>query len=444
MPRLLPLAALTLLALTGCGHQTSLLEPLMSSGPTLSAADFRAPDAPHADLNSSLAAAPAPALASDTTPSGTPLPPNPAVAANDAVPVNVEAIPGSPDLTTGAPAPVEEASLLDIKVGDINGRPIFASDFFAEFEDRLIAESRQLTRQNWTAEVRGGIRLRLKRLIDDELLRAEALESIPTAVREAGLRRFFDANRANVQSQAGGSLTAAQQRLLEESGLTLEEWLRQRRDEQLVNMSVQTIVEGVQVSGRDIRNYYERNYDTYNPQPRARFRQITVGSDNAAGVAQVTEALAAGTPFTDIASRQPNSFNRATGGLIEIAFDGELTQATLFTLEPLNNAARALTPGQWVGPIVYGNNGVLTSWLYLETIDRSTRSLYEAQIEISGNLKLAQAEERRDQLVARLRQRASFTSEEEMAQRLLQIALARYYPPNQPEPQQRPGIVPRP
>ena len=250
--------------------------------------------------------------------------------------------------------------------------------------------------------------------------------------------------KRQIQSQAGGSLTAAQQRLLEESGLTLEEWLRQRRDAQLVNMSVQSIVESVQVSGRDIRNYYDRNYDTFNPRPRARFRQITVGTENAAGVAQVSAALADGTPFDQIASQQPNSFNRATGGLVEVEFDGELNQAALFTLEPLNNAARTMSPGQWVGPVTYGNNGVLTAWLYLESVDRSTRSLYEAQMEIAGDLKLAEAEARRDQLVARLRQRASFTSEAEMAQRLLQVALARYYPPNQPEPQQRPGLTPRP
>lgn len=433
--------------MAGCGGQSNLLEPLVGpSGPTLTAGDFRAPDAPSALSAAPVAASVSP-FAPESTPAGSALPANPAAAAIEPPadqPIQIEAVAGAPDLTGAAPAPVEQAALLDIKVGDINGRPIFASDFFAEFEDRLIAESRQLTRQNWTTAVREGIRSRLKRLIDDELLRAEALESIPNEAREAGLRRFFEANRAQVQSQAGGSLTAAQQRLFEESGLTLEEWLRERRDAQLVNMSVQTIVEGVQVSGRDIRNYYDRNYDTFNPRPRARFRQVTVSTENAAGMAQVSAALAAGTPFEQIASQQPNTFNRATGGLVEVEFDGDLSQAALFAIEPLNNAARTMTPGQWVGPIAYGNNGVLSAWLYLEAVDRTTRSLYEAQIEIAGNLKLAEAEARRDQLVARLRQRASFTSEEEMAQRLLQIALARYYPPNQPEPQQRPGLTPRP
>ena len=89
------------------------------------------------------------------TPAGSGIPSSPAAAAGspsnpapegtsggEVTPDRVEAVVGGPDLSGGAPAPVEPATMLDVKVGDVNGRPIFASDFFEDMERFLIEEAR--------------------------------------------------------------------------------------------------------------------------------------------------------------------------------------------------------------------------------------------------------------------------------------------------------------
>lgn len=442
----------------GCSGGARLLEPLTGpGGERLTPADFRsegvsglgtASGGPGvSSVAGSSGEGPA-MLDPASTPVGSPLPSNPIAAANQPTISTIEAMPGGPTLSASAPPPVESAALLDVKVGDINGLPIFASDFFAEMEERLIAESRLETRRNWTEKAAGRIGQHLDQIIAGELLRAEALENLPQQTREAGLGRLLDRERAAIQSRSGGSLAEAQRRVMQERGLTMEEYLAQFRDESLTQLSIEQIRNGIQISGRDIRNYYERNYDKYNPRPRAQFRLITVLTSNTEGTEQVRAALASGTPFEQVASASPNSFNRAVGGTVDpVEFEGEFSQASLFPAEALNNAAHTLTPGQWTGPIVYGNNGAVTAWLYLSGIDRSTQSLYDAQISIARLVRDSQTEERFMETIDRLSKRASFTARDEMVRRLLQIATQRYYPPGQPEPRDpapslTPGLTP--
>lgn len=437
----------------GCSGGSRLLEPLAaSSGPRLAASDFRSPDAqPALPPIAPDAVRPAgTALDARATPTRIGLPanptaavvPDPVITAHHADPLTVEAVPGPPEISGAAPPPVEGASLLDAKVGDINGRAIYASEFLAPMAARLRATSFEKTRSQWINDTRTEITEALRRLIVDELMRAEALETIPAANREVGLSRFLAANRAGLQSQAGGSLTEAQRRLMEEQGLTIEQWLRRGQDYQLVRLTEQIIERGVQISGRDIRNFYERNHEAFNPLPTAVFRRITVRTADADAVAAVRDALERGEAFAQVAARPPNTFSRADGGIITFEFEDPFEQATFFNIDALNDAARSLTQGRWVGPIAYGAGGVLSDWIMLEGVARASRPLYEAQLEISEVLRRREVQARRTQFINRLRDRASFTSEPEMVQRLLEIAAARYYPPGQSEP--RPGAAPPP
>lgn len=442
MPTLMRLAAVVLGvplgALAGCSGGARLLEPLAPSGARLTASDFRAPDAGPGGALAAPQADPVVLLDTPTTPTGMPLPTNPRAAANqpDVRPISVEAVAGGPEFSGAVPPPIEPSSLLDVKVGDINGRPVFASDFFADMEDRLIAESRLKTRRAWTTDVSRRIREKLQVIIAGELLRAEALEILPQDSREAGLGRLLDRERAAIQSRAGGSLTEAQRRLMEERGLTLEEYLDQLQDQRLVQLSIEQLGRGIQVSGRDIRNYYERNYEQFNPPATARFRQITVLASSVDAQARIAEALARGEPFADVAARPPNVTSPQAGGLVEITFEGEYGSARLFASEALNAAAQRLSAGQTAGPII---DGPLAHWIRLERQGRTTRSLYEAQLEISTILSTRARNDLLAKTVRQLSERASFTSEDEMVQRLLQIATARYYPPTQGEPAAQPA-----
>jgi len=440
------------MALGGCSGGVSVVEPLSGPpGERLTAADFRGANGAAVGLGSPAWGVAAPPFEPAVTPAGAPVPANPTAAANQPATegsapggaTQVEATVGGPDLSGASPSAVESAALLDVKIGDINGRPIFASEFFEDMEERLIAESRLKPRRQWLEDTSDRISEKLGNIIAGELLRAEALESLPQEQREAGLGRVMARERAAIQSRAGGSLTQAQRELMEREGITLEEYLTQFQDRSLVNLSLQQMRQSVQVSGRDIRNYYERNYDDFNPKPSARFREIVVLSANAQAQAAVSAALASGTPFEEVAAGPLNTSTfRAQGGQRVVEFDGEYGQANLLNNEALNRAAWGLEPGEWTGPVSYGQGGVLTAWIYLERLTTSGRSLYEAQIEIAADLRDRETMQKFRETIERLSERASFTSEQQMVQRLLAIAMERYYPPGQPEPTAAPGFRP--
>ncbi|MCA9287170.1 MAG: hypothetical protein KDA05_01210 [Phycisphaerales bacterium] len=451
--RLLAASVLVLL-LGACSSRPTLLEPLTSTpGPRLSASDFRQPDAPAAvgpfvqtpgvpvsvppPITDPVGVSPtAPSNSAAAAQSGNRTPAGP----NDPAPGTVVVDPNPPNLTGSAPAPVGRPMLIDVKVGDINGRPVFANEFLAPMEARLRALSLELPRAAWTREARESIQGALITTLQSELLAAEALESIPPAAREVGLTRVLNATRQRTLARAGGSITEAQRRLLEERNQTLEQFLREQQEAQLVGLSRENLIRGIQVSGRDIENYYLRNSDTFNPPPSARFRRIDAVAAQAQTVANITEALARGTPFEEVAASNLNAPNRrANAGLVVVPFAGEYAQGEFFNNAELNDAARRLRPGEWAGPITYFN-GQLVTWLRLERVTDDSRTLYEAQIQISDTLRQQELVQRAEELIARLRERASFTSETEMIDRLLAIATQRYYPPEQAEPNPGAGV----
>ena len=188
--------------------------------------------------------------------------------------------PGAPLVLGGTGAPVEAPQLLDAKVGDINGRPVFVSEFLAPLEGRLRAEADRQSRDEWMRTAAGMIQQEMRSLITDELLKAEALSRL-TVDQKAGLRRFLDDVRRNLLSQNRGSQQLAEERLRAEQGLSQEEFLRQRENRTLVRFTLQEeIQDRINVSWRDIIQRYARDENKYNPDPTARFYFLRVDADN--------------------------------------------------------------------------------------------------------------------------------------------------------------------
>ncbi|MBZ0171510.1 MAG: hypothetical protein K8E66_03945, partial [Phycisphaerales bacterium] len=119
--------------------------------------------------------------------------------------------PGAPMSVAEAAAPVETPVLLDAKVGDINGRPVFASEFLEPLEGNLRAKALETDRDQWIRFAAEQIQVQLRSMITDELLRAEALSRL-TVEQKAGLRRFLQDVRSRLISQSGGSSQRAANR----------------------------------------------------------------------------------------------------------------------------------------------------------------------------------------------------------------------------------------
>lgn len=337
--------------------------------------------------------------------------------------LTLRADPGLP----GAPVAhaVESPTVVDVKVGDISGRPVYASEFFASMEDRLKAEAKRLPRASWVQFAKGEIDRNVRLQVNDELLRAEALARLSPQQRQ-GLRAFLQSVRDDLISQNAGSAELAERRLRESEGKSIEQVVQDQEATALIRTAiVQDIYRGVNVSWRDIEQRYERDHKLYNPPPTAKFRLIRVPTDDTAGVEQVTKALASGKAFAEIAGGPPNTFKPDEGGVYEEQFDDAFAEHAFFGADELNEAAWTLTPGKWTGPFAFGSS---TGWLMLDDLKQETVSLYDAQLDIERELLLERRQKKLDEYIDRLVDQARVGDLEDLKQRLLDYATERYAP----------------
>ncbi|MBX3364401.1 MAG: peptidylprolyl isomerase [Phycisphaeraceae bacterium] len=314
--------------------------------------------------------------------------------------------------------------LVEAKVGDINGRPVYASEVLGPLDALLRAEAANQPPEVWRAEAERTIARALDRLIEAEVLRAEATAMFPTERRATGLRMFFENVRADEVRRARGSVTAANLRLEETAGYTLDELVAAVATYQLTQLIIRSRIESrVHISWREIQQEYERRYGEFNPRPMARFRWIRVRDSRPADIEAIEQALDSGMSFIEAASLPANGNRPESGGLFEQTFDGAFEEGTYFLLPEVNSLAVQLGPNEYVGPIQAGG---FHHWVMLEEVRQVRTSLYEAQAFIQRE----RFQEIRDievqQFVKRLRERASFTDTREMTSRLMAIAIDRY------------------
>ncbi len=338
--------------------------------------------------------------------------------------------PGAPMLDDSRAMPVGEPVFIDAKVGDINGKPIFASTFFDRgtltlepLGPRLREEAKRKKPAEWREFARKEINSALDSLIEDELLRAEALANL-TPEQKQGFFAFLERVQKETVSQSGGSRESANEKLMESEGMDLATYMSQREQAELIRYQLsEKIFQRVQVSRRDIELAYTRYNDQFNPPPKYLFRIVAVRGDNPDAVAAMQSRIDAGEAFEEIAKSEMNTYKRAEGGLEARELKGELAKVSWFGSAALNDAARSLAPGATAGPITFGSG---KAWLHLDSIEEKKISLYEAQTVIENGLRSERADIERRRYIAKLRSRASIGDTEETARRLLEIAESRY------------------
>jgi len=318
-------------------------------------------------------------------------------------------------------SPVGEV-LVDAKLGDINGRPIYAESFLGPLSGRLSAEAAVRPPAAWAAFASRLIQDRMRLMVQDELLRAEALSRLSPEEKQ-GLRAFVSGLRDTLISQNYGSAALAESTLLEERGLTSSEFMERQESEILVNETLRREISGrVQVSWRDIRQRYERDADRYRPPPLARFRVLAVGRDDAEAV---SAALDAGEPFAELAAGPLNRFNRDAGGVVEVELTDDGGAPELFGADAINELAVGLPPGAWAGPVEFGSR---TYWVFLESVEDRTVELYDAQLEIERAIRSTRENAEIRRLFADLTGGPIERQLVQLHARLLAVAIERYGP----------------
>jgi hypothetical protein len=344
--------------------------------------------------------------------------------------------------------------LVDGKIGEINGKPIYISTFFDEgtptqepIGRTLQEKARELPPQKWLEEAAKLIVDRLDLIIRDELLRAEAYANLPPEKRQ-GLFAYLEDMQEEARRRSGGS-REAYRRQLEEEGLTPEQMLKLRQQGALIYVELQQKVERrVNVTARDIAQAYNGRFsERYQHPTRYAFRLVMCPADASEAIAQINAEIASGRPFGQIATLSANRYKRdddpAKAGLELREIRDPAAVGEVFAASALNEAAAELvrqgTAGQTRGPIQLGTANV--GWLHLEGITPPLNQ-YQAQLEIEDALLRERREATQQRYLTRLQGRASVTSIPQMRERLLRVAIERYQPgsrmPEPPRPPQAP------
>jgi len=347
--------------------------------------------------------------------------------------LDLTSLPGAP--STMAPAVTEtgEEVIVDQFVGQINGRAMMASEFFGEgFGERLRAmgkdEAYIKRPADWQRDVGQLIHQHLLEKVRDGLLLDEVYAAMTPEVRQQGLRYFLDQLRGDLIRNNQGSAQLANERLEQESGKTMDEVVKDKRDLALMRSLLETKVRArVNVSWQQVINEYERLHREAKQQRTARFRVIVVGEKDAQAAALVKAELDGGASFADVSESKLNQFQTSEGlRYLEAHYKGDAATASIFRPTVLNAAAQGLSVGQTAGPIAF--NGQVY-WINLESVKSpDIESLYDSQLAILEKLRRVRTAQEENHYIQQLMDKSSRTPMLLMEDRLLSIAVSRYAP----------------
>lgn len=348
-------------------------------------------------------------------------------------------VPGIPRPPVVGLRPVGDPTLIDGKVGSVNGRSVLASAFFDDFQ--LAGRMRQLAieslesqpstavaRRAWRARARSDIETALKQFIEDEVVYRERISQAPEDGQ--GIRQVLNNIRNIIRRQSYGSEELARIWVRSQgSGETVDDFVEQINRRQTIAFELDESVNNrIGVSWREVQNYYERNIETYAPPPAVDVRLIRA-SVSTGDADAVRERLDGGESFADVAASDLNTYRRSDAGLFNggrVAFDPPLARASVFGPESLNELLRPLSPGEWAGPVVQGDTA---NFVMLEAIHDDARTLYEVQLEIENQIRSLKTERETNRYVGTLLDGSSFTRREVMTERLLTFAEQTYFDP---------------
>jgi hypothetical protein len=308
-------------------------------------------------------------------------------------------------------------------VGQINGRPIFADEFFAPIDDQLRAEREQMNPVGFHARMELIINQWLTLLVDNELFIAEAEASL-TPEQKQGVFAWMRSVQEGLISERGGSRARAERELEEDLGMSLSAVLERRRNAALIyELRKKKIEPRVNISWRDIEREYERSYDKFNPPAQVTLARIRLSTANqAAQIDDVKARLERGDAFSEIAT----SLGLTDGGVMD-PYDSPSGRADDIEInEAFKPHLAGLSTGQTSAAF---EHDAFTYWLHVVSIDQPQQyGLFEpiVQRSLKERLEAQRQQKELERYAAHLRERWVADDLEAMRRRLLVIAAERY------------------
>ena len=322
------------------------------------------------------------------------------------------------------PLQAGEALIVDRMVGQVNGRPIFANDFFEPIEDELISLSEQLTPLQFEGRALNSILQRLRQVVLNELFLAEA-ESGLTSEQQQGVFAWLQSIEEQLYSEHEGSEAKARQQLRDE-GLTVNQYLDDVRTQALISQLLRDKIQHrVIVSWRDVEREYQRHYDEFNPSPRLIVKRIRLNTTREADLINVVrERLAAGDSFAEVATAAGQS-DEGDWEVFELGDDG--VQGIELN-DTLKNRLLKLEPGQTSPSFPVGRS---TWWLHIAALEQPAgRPLYDPALQryLAEQIRARRSNEEQNRYIKTLMKEGIFDELDTMAALLLDVAKSRYGP----------------
>jgi len=344
------------------------------------------------------------------------VPASPSIA--PAIAPSTSQLPGGASSDAGVAWPVEGL------LGQVNGRPIFADEFFELIEDQLRQAAANPDRGVGREQFIRIVRAAFVRTVESELVVAEA-ESQLTAEQQQGLLAWLRTIQEETIAERGGSRSAAEASLAAEEDKSLDEFMQQRRDVAIAGRLLnQKLEPRTIVSWREVQQAYERDRKIYNPPPQIRIGRIRFDSKAEIDKIERMKLLVSqGKTFPELV----RAFDVPKDGVWQTS---DLTAEGIGGL-PLNDSVKSrlkdLKPGEVSQPLEQTD---LTSWFSVVSIDTPvSRSIYdrEVQLAIEGQLRAVRKSIERQRYIATLRSRWVNDDIAEIEQRLVDFALERYW-----------------
>ncbi len=313
---------------------------------------------------------------------------------------------------------------VDSLVGQINGRAVYASQFLQSVEDRIlriVAENPQVTAkmmiENLVAE-------RFEQYINNELIIAEA-EGMLTPDMQLGILAWLDSVQQQTVAGYGGNLAQASQTLQDQFGMSMEEYLREKRDEALAQDLLRRRVKPrTIVSWRDIEREYVRFEKEFNPAPVIWIGRIQVAASEVERLKDVETRIARGESFAEIAKALAlpddgiwTKFDLPANGIDGLEFADDIKSLLKASTTGALTAAHRKPSG--------------VTWYCVVRIQSAQgRGLFDPILQRQIRLALEEQRGKREQYryLAKLRDRWVTTDIKQMTRRLTDIAWHRYLP----------------
>ena len=318
----------------------------------------------------------------------------------------------------------ERIYMVDAMVGQVSGRPVYASQVFdAIGEEQLSRLGETLSRPEFRAQSNRLINSHLRQVVSDALILAEAERTL-TENEQRRLQAMLKIELERILAKwGGGSRAQAESRLMAEKGVTVQDEIESRRQKFLVDKYLKDqLWPKVHVSREEVERYYETHPEEYNPAPAVVIQVIIVADTATAD--KVDAGLASGKSFADVAKEFSKVRAEQGGELPEMQLDGPLSSFKALRWTELNEQIQKMKQGEQSPRTAIGSN---FGWVRVKKLQQAEgKPLKDVFLDIEKALRIRRFNALSRKYLDELLSKGSYTPTREMGASLLEVAMSRY------------------